>query len=500
MSSGPLIIVGAGIAGLSVALSAAPRPVLLLSGRADAADSSSRLAQGGIAAAIAPQDDWREHCEDTLRCGSYANDVEAVRYLTRQAPAAIAWLQQLGACFDGDREGLHFAHEGGHRRARVLHLGGDASGAGLLRVLQDAVRAAAHIEWREDVYVEGLLRRGERVTGVAVRDRDDYRRRIHAAAVVLATGGIGGLFAATSNPASSQGVGLALASAVGARLRDLELLQFHPTGLATTAAGPQRPLLTEALRGAGAVLRDERGRPLMAGVHPQGDLAPRDIVARRIWQRQQAGDRVFLDARHLGERLAHGFPTVSALCAKAGIDPCSDVLPVTPLAHFHMGGIAVDLDGASSVPGLFAVGEVAGNGVHGGNRLASNALLEAVVFGRRLGERLRDEAGAVASAGSTALAMLPAPATMADLDQLRGLLWQGMGPVRTRIGLQRAIERIAAQSELGNRWQGRLALCLLHAALARRDSCGAHYRADAITPRSQAASEAVNAMPASPLQ
>ncbi|HEX5756084.1 MAG TPA: FAD-binding protein [Arenimonas sp.] len=500
MSSAPLIVVGAGIAGLSVALAAAPRPVLLLSAGANGDDSSTRLAQGGIAAAIAPGDHWLEHCEDTLRCGSYSNDVEAVRYLTQQAPSAIAWLQRLGADFDGDRHGLHFAREGGHRRARVLHLGGDASGAGLLRVLQEAARAAAHIAWREGVCVEGLLRRGERVSGVVVRDGDDYRSRIHGSAVVLATGGIGGLFAATSNPASSQGVGLALARAVGARLRDLELLQFHPTGLATTVAGPQRPLLTEALRGAGAVLRDEHGQALMAGVHPQGDLAPRDIVARRIWQRQQAGDRVFLDVRHIGERVLHGFPTVAALCAKAGIDPVSALLPVTPLAHFHMGGIAVDLDGASSAPGLFAVGEVAGNGVHGGNRLASNALLEAVVFGRRLGQRLRDEVQASASAMSTELSMLPPPATMADLEGLRGLLWKGMGPVRTHCGLQLAIERVATHPELCNSWQGRLALCLLHAALARRENCGAHYRADAIGPRAQVAGDAASAMPVSPCQ
>lgn len=477
----PLIVVGSGIAGLCTALAAAPRPVLLLGRGLAGSDSASRLAQGGIAAALGQADSIADHIDDTLRCGAGSNHVAAVSYLCAQAPAAIDWLRELGARFDHDENGdLQLAREGGHRRARVLHIGGDASGAGLLQVLQAAVRRAPHIHWREQVTVEALLQRGDHVVGVAVRDTDDYRESLPAAAVVLATGGIGGLFAATSNPVSAQGMGLALAQQVGAPLRDLELIQFHPTALAlTTGTGPQRALITEALRGAGARLVDEQGRAVMSGVHPLADLAPRDLVSRQLWQLQQQGHALYLDARALAIDWPRQFPTVLGSCLAAGFDPRRQLIPVTPAAHFHMGGIACDLDGASTRPGLYAVGEVAGNGVHGGNRLASNALLEGVVMGRRLGQRLATGVPGLPASGRTALAALPAAASPADLACLRTLLWQGLGPVRSGTGLAQAQATLQACPRLAASWQGRLAQALLASAMARRDSGGAHWRADA---------------------
>lgn len=480
----PVVVAGSGIAGLCAALSAAPRKVLLLGRSTAGADTASRLAQGGIAAALGAGDSIAAHIEDTLICGARVNHAGAVAYLCRQAPAAIAWLQQMGVVFDGDGHGMHLAREGGHRCARVAHVGGDASGAGLLRALQAVVRQAAHIQWRESLAVESLLLEGERVAGVSLCDRDHYRFRQPAAAVVLATGGIGGLFAATSNPASSQGYGLALAQAVGAALRDLEFIQFHPTALAATDATvePQRPLITEALRGAGAVLRDQSGRAVMAGVHPLADLAPRDRVSRHLWQLQQAGRQLFLDARELGIDWPRQFPTVLGACLAAGIDPREQPISVTPAAHFHMGGIACDLDGATTVPGLYAVGEVAGNGVHGGNRLASNALLEGVVFGRRLGQMLAQGLEAVGAMPSGLAVPMPASASTGDLANLRQTLWQALGPVRTAHGLAQARARLGNHATLAQSWQGVLAQRLLAAARSRRESCGAHWRADTVVP------------------
>lgn len=478
----PVVVVGSGLAGLCTALSAAPRNVLLLGRAVAGEDTASRLAQGGIAAALAAGDSIAAHVEDTVRCGADSNDRGAVAYLCRQAAAAIAWLQQLGVIFDADERGLQLAREGGHRCARVAHVGGDASGAGLLRAVQAAVRRAPHIEWREQVGVESLLRCGERVCGVELCDRDDYRYRQEAAAVVLATGGIGGLFAATSNPAGAQGMGLALAHSAGAVLRDLEFIQFHPTALAADdRAGPQRPLITEALRGAGARLRDDSGAAVMAGVHPLGDLAPRDRVSRQLWQWQQRGHRVFLEAHTTAIDWPRQFPTVLAACLAAGIDPRVRAIPVSPVAHFHMGGIASDLDGASGVPGLYAVGEVACNGVHGANRLASNALLEAVVMGRRLGRVLaQGVSSALPGPARQPVPVLPAASTV-DLVHLRALLWQALGPVRTGAGLARAQAVIVDHPGLAQTWQGDLAQRLIDAALARRESCGAHWREDAIT-------------------
>lgn len=478
-SEQPVVVVGAGIAGMSVALAAAPRQVLLLSRTREGDDCATSFAQGGIAAALGDGDSAADHAEDTMIAGAGFNDPAAVELLTAGAADAIAWLRSIGVEFDGDGQGPHLAREGGHRCARVLHAGGDATGSRVLRALQEAVRRSAHVRCRTDVDVDALLVGDDgAVVGVGFRDAAG-RGRVNASAVVLATGGLGGLFAATSNPEAAQGAGLALGLSVGAQMRDLELVQFHPTALAVGTAGPTLPLLTEALRGAGAVLRDEHGVAIMHGEHALADLAPRDIVSRRMWALQQQGRALFLDATGLRVDWPTQFPTVLAACLAAGLDPRRQLVPVTPAAHFHMGGLATDLEGATSVRGLYAVGEVACNGVHGGNRLASNSLLEGVVFGRRLGELLAGQP--VVGRASTNAQSIPraASADPADLDYLRRCLWQGLGPVREGEGLQAAEDAIHARPVLAYSCQGRVALAMLDAARRQRSNRGAHHRLDA---------------------
>ncbi|WP_460822980.1 L-aspartate oxidase [Lysobacter olei] len=471
----PIIVVGGGIAGLVTALAAAPAPVLLLTRSNGSHGAASALAQGGIAAALATGDCPDTHAHDTCVAGSHHNDAAMVGMLTEGAAEAVAWLQRQGVAFDRDAAGtLQFAREGGHDRPRVIHAGGDATGAVVMKALVAAARNASHIERHAGVEVDGLVLRGGRVGGVCVTRTDGTQSALEGRAVVLATGGIGGVFAHTSNPAEADGSGLALAMAAGAVMRDLEFMQFHPTALAIPDLH-SLPLVTEALRGAGATLLDARDAPLMAGVHPLGDLAPRDIVARRVWTACQEGG-AWLDARQIGDRFAQAFPTVLASCLAHGVDPRTQPIPVTPAAHFHMGGIAADAEGRTSLPGLFAVGEVACNGVHGANRLASNSLLEGVVFGRRLGGALRD-APETRDGGRSFKFLHRGPSLdAAQLARLRDLMTQAMGPVRTGALLQVALRDCDALARVG--WQGALARALVGAALRRRQSLGAHFRDD----------------------
>jgi L-aspartate oxidase len=473
--SAPVIVVGAGIAGLSVALAAAPRPVLLLC-RSEG-DGATPLAQGGIAAALAPGDSANAHIEDSLAAGAGCNDLAALRLLAFQAPSAVAWLASHGVDFDRDQFGHpRFAREGGHRCARVLHAEGDASGRAIARALVAAIRQAGHVQRLPGLELNALLRRDGRIVGVQARDAQGRTQRIEAGAVVLATGGIGALLACSSSPRGAEGGGLAAGLAAGALARDLEFLQFHPTALALPLVDGRLPLLTEALRGAGARLLDAQGRPLMDGIDPRGDLAARDVVARAVWRAGRRGAAVWLDARSLGDDLPRRFPTAFALCQARGIDPRRDPIPVQAAAHYHMGGLRTDLFGRSSLPGLYAAGEVACNGVHGANRLASNSLLEAVVFGRRLGRRLALGESADSPQGEAEI--IERGPDLADLAPLRQLLWRSFGPERSGAGLRAGLEGIAADPLLAQSWQGRLATALLKAALARPHSLGAHWRSD----------------------
>lgn len=477
----PLIIVGAGIAGLSAALAAAPHPVLLLSRtrpvRDAANDAATALAQGGIAAAMAADDSPAAHIEDTLVAGARHNNRDAVRYLCEQAPLAIDWLQQVGVVFDRSGDALALGREGGHGCSRIVHAGGDATGARVLAALADRVRIAKHVQWRAGVDVDGLLMRGDAVAGVRVRTAMGQEQCLTGSAVILATGGVGGLFAATTNPVSAQGRGLALAIAAQATLRDLEFIQFHPTAL-DVPGRVQLPLLTEALRGAGAVLRDRKGRALMAGVHALADLAPRDIVARTVATALREGHGAFLHCEDLPVDWEIEFPTVLAQCLAQGLDPRMQPLPIQTAAHFHMGGIDVDLDGRSSLAGLFAAGEVACNGVHGANRLASNSLLEGVVFGRRVGAHVAASTAppALQPARHTLwIAGAGASLTHNRLNWLRRSLGDALGPARVHARIISTRKRIAADPELMRSSQGRVAMAMLDAAAARSDSLGAHF-------------------------
>jgi L-aspartate oxidase len=383
-----VVVVGSGAAGMAAALAAAARGrrVLLLT-KEDLGGGSTPLAQGGLAAAIGPGDDGDLHRRDTLVAGAGLCEPAAVAALVAAAPAEIARLAGRGARLE--RSALHL--EGGHSRHRIVTAGGDAIGREVHRVLLGALLASPVQVLTRCVVLDALTGDGA-VGGIAaglVGDDGNLRvGTVRARAVVLATGGFGQAYATTTNPAGVTGDGLALAARAGAELRDIEFVQFHPTVLWQASAAGQCPLLTEALRGAGAVLVDEAGRPVMAG-HPLGDLAPRDVVSAAMQERMGLADHLWLDATGLGRVvLERDFPTVTALCRARGIDPAAEPVPVAPGAHYACGGIRADLDGRTSVPGLYAIGEAASTGVHGANRLASNSLTEALITGRRTGERL----------------------------------------------------------------------------------------------------------------
>ncbi len=480
------VVVGSGIGGLTAALAMAPRRVLVIT-KGDPGGGSTPWAQGGIAAAVAPDDSPREHAADTVAVGGGLNDPRAVAVLTAAAPERVAALEALGVQFDTGPDGsLLLSREGGHHRRRVLHSGGDATGAEMMRALIRAAAGADHVETLAYAFAADLVIDAGRVVGVTVRTDEGERVLALAPAVVLATGGIGRLYANTTNPPEVTGDGLAMAARAGARLADLEFVQFHPTALAS--GRDPMALLTEALRGEGAVLVDDTGSRFMVGVHPDAELAPRDVVARAIWARLQAGSRVYLDAiAAVGASFPDRFPTVFELCVEDGIDPRTQPVPVAPAAHYHMGGVATALDGRASLPGLWAVGEVSRTGVHGANRLASNSLLEATVFGQRAGESVRAAAAAPVEATAAFAAADPgaAPGDLSGLvAELRRTMWEGVGVVRDGPGLTAALERLEdlagglppGASEARNMVDaGRL---IARAALARTESRGAHYRAD----------------------
>ncbi|MBS0393638.1 MAG: FAD-binding protein, partial [Proteobacteria bacterium] len=389
-----VLVVGAGIAGMCAALGAAPRQVLLLCPAAPADSASSSLAQGGIAAPLGPADSVHSHVLDTLAAAAHSADRDVVERVVGAAPAAIAFLEGLGVSFDRDERALSLHLEAGHSHARVLHAAGDRSGAAIVAALWTRVRGAGHVRCLTGWRALRLLRDGERrVAGALVVDAGGRRWQVRARDTVLATGGLGQLFERTTNAAEATGDGLAMALEAGARTAALEFVQFHPTALAVPA--DPLPLLTEALRGAGAVLVTQAGARVMAGVHPRADLAPRDVVARAVYERALRGERVLLDATAVfrGPQ-AHAFPQARAIALRHGLDPAREPLPVTAAAHYHMGGVLADGQGRTSLDGLWACGEVACTGLHGANRLASNSLLEAVHFGRAVGAALAAMPGA----------------------------------------------------------------------------------------------------------
>ena len=483
-----VVVLGAGAAGLSVALGLGGRRVDLLAKGSLGRTGNSPWAQGGIAGAVGPGDTPALHAADTLAVAGELGDAAAIARLTGEGPERLAQLLALGARFDRDPSGqLDLAREAAHSRARVLHAR-DATGAEVVRALGASLGAQSGLSVFERALALELVRDGGRVAGVLARHADGALVLHRARAVVLATGGIGQVFARTTNPPEATGDGLALAWRAGARLADLEFVQFHPTAL-DVGADPM-PLLTEALRGAGATLVDGEGRRLLADAGPQAELLPRDVVARALWSALASGRRAFLDARTaVGEAFPERFPTVFEACRQHGLDPRTQPIPVAPAAHYHMGGVDVDLEGRTSVPGLWAAGEVACTGVHGANRLASNSLLEALVFGARaarsVGEalpHLRRPAHALELPPSS-LAGDEEPASAADAE-IRRVMWEKAGLVRSGDGLREAlaaIETLEATLPAGaaqTRNRATVARLVATAALARTESRGAHFRAD----------------------
>ncbi len=463
-----VVVVGGGVAGLSVALRLAPRPVTLVTASPLGLGTATGWAQGGIASAIAGDDSAGLHAQDTLAAGAGLTEPDVALRIAAEGPRLIEWLVDLGTPFDRTEAGaLALGLEAAHSRRRIVRAGGDSTGARVLDTLVRAVRLAPSVEVVEARAV-GLLRDGNGAVAGIVAESDGARFRIPARAVVLATGGLGGLYASTTNPPGAVGGGLALAARAGAVMRDMEFVQFHPTAIA--AGRDPMPLATEALRGEGARLIDETGAPVMAGI-AGGDLAPRDVVARGIFQALQRGRTVYLDTRGaLGASMATRFPTVAALCASVDIDPAAQPIPVRPAAHYHMGGVKVDAFGASSVPGLYACGEVSSTGLHGANRLASNSLLEGLAYAGFIAD------GLDAPPPGPAMPEPVADRRGGDLPAIRGLMETRVGVVREEAGLREAVAALAPMAETSE--AALVASLVARAALAREESRGAHWRSD----------------------
>ncbi|QWG19730.1 L-aspartate oxidase [Bradyrhizobium sediminis] len=481
-----VVIVGGGLAGLFCALKLAPRPVTVISAAPLGQGASTAWAQGGIAAAVADGDSAEAHAADTVAVGAGLVDEAIALGLAREAGARIHDLLRYGVAFDRDLEGrLAVGREAAHSARRIVHVRGDMAGKAIISALIEAVRNTPSIRVIEGTIAEALLTGDGAVTGLQLRPAGDALARpttIASRTVVLATGGIGHLYAVTTNPAEAGGVGLAIAARAGAVIADPEFVQFHPTAI--MAGRDPAPLATEALRGEGATLINGNGERFMQALHPLAELAPRDIVARGVFAEIAAGRGAFLDAtRAIGAHFAEKFPTVHASCLAAGIDPATQPIPIAPAAHYHMGGIAVDAHGRSSIAGLWAGGEVSSTGAHGANRLASNSLLEAVVYAARIAEDI---------AGSA----IPAPArpSAASISQrnitmppgaeasLRTMMTSHVGVIRDGDRLAQAMRSFAAiERDTGNialRNTATTALLVAASAWTRRESRGAHYRSD----------------------
>jgi L-aspartate oxidase len=485
-TTGDVVIVGGGLAGLFCALKLAPRPVTVISAAALGEGASSAWAQGGIAAAVAEGDSAEAHAADTIAAGAGLVDAGVALGLAREAGVGIRDLLHYGVPFDRDLEGrLAVSREAAHSARRIVHVRGDAAGKAIIAALVEAVRKTPSIRVIEGYSAEALLTEDGAVTGLQLRQVGDATARpvtIASRTIVLATGGIGHLYGVTTNPAEASGQGLAIAARAGAVIADPEFVQFHPTAIMT--GRDPAPLATEALRGEGATLINDRGERFMLARHPLAELAPRDIVARGVFAEIAAGHGAFLDATtSLGQHFAEKFPTVHASCMSAGIDPSTQPIPVAPAAHYHMGGIAVDAHGRTSLKGLWAGGEVSSTGAHGANRLASNSLLEAVVFAARIAQDIGGHS-LTAPARLPAVTTTPRNCAMPPLIEanLRAMMTSHVGVIRDGERLAEAVRTFAAiERDTGNialRNMATTALMVAAAAWARRESRGAHYRAD----------------------
>jgi L-aspartate oxidase len=487
---GGIIIVGAGLAGLFTALKLAPLPVTVVSAAPFGRGGSSVWAQAGIAAAVAQGDSSEAHAADTIRAGAGIVDDKIALLLAREARDRVEDLLRYGVPFDKDLEGqLDLAREAAHGARRVLHVKGDTAGRAIMEALTAAARATPSIQVLEGCTARDLVMRDGRVAGVKLARVGPGpfapSLALDASAVVLATGGSGQVFAITSNPRESRGEGLAIAARAGATIADAEFVQFHPTAI--DVGRDPAPLATEALRGEGAILINGRGERFMRALHADAELAARDIVARGVYREVMSGRGAFLDCRKLGAELPARFPTLFAACQAAGLDPRSEPIPIAPAAHYHMGGVLTDANGRSTVEGLWACGEVASTGAHGANRLASNSLLEAVVFGARVAHDIGDR---TPSSETLALNISTAPiaAQAAEPDSqavrtLRRAMTAKVGVIRDYALIVTALSVIAGLERTGVsdlRLDNMLttAKLITTAALMRKESRGAHFRSD----------------------
>ena len=479
LPAGAVLVVGAGLAGLYLALKLAPRKVFVLTSRRSSKGAASAWAQGGIAAALAPEDTAESHAKDTIAAGDGLVDPEIASILATEGPARVHDLDALGVPFDRTENGdLYLSLEAAHSLPRVARVKGDTAGAEIIKVMVARAREADHITGLIGWRAESLLTDSNgAVAGALARNDDGALLGIEADVTVMATGGVGGLFAVTTNPRTARGDALGMAAVIGAKMRDMEFVQFHPTAI--DIGRDPAPLATEALRGEGAVLTNKQGKRFMPNYHEQGELAPRDDVARAIFAEIEAGRQPYLDCRTaIGAHFKDEFPTVFESCMEAGIDPRTQLIPIAPAVHYHMGGIATDSFGQTNLESLIAVGECSAVGVHGANRLASNSLLEATVFGGRAADYINGREWAERRAGT--IRSQPWLSMGKEVSQsLRSAMTMNCGVRRSAKKLNQLIEHIDELILHVGRANPLIASKMIAtSALAREESRGGHFRDD----------------------